>query len=78
MKASDYLVLVLIVVNSMILAALGARVEGFELPPQAVFGLLVVGAPVPVVLAVLPSFGVRVPGVERVPGPGSQVPGDRD
>ncbi len=61
MKATDWVVLLLIVLNAMVLAALGARVPGFELPPAAIFGLMVLGAPVPVVLAVLPSFGVRVP-----------------
>lgn len=62
-QKSDYAVLALIVANSMVITALGvgARISGFELPPAAIFGLLVFGAPIPVVLAVLPQMGIRVP-----------------
>lgn len=60
-QRSDYVVLALIVLSTAITTALGAHVAGFDLPPAAIFGLLVVSTPITVTLAVLPQLGIRVP-----------------
>ena len=77
MKPSDWIVLLLVIAGSMDTAALGARISGAEIPPWMVFALVVGGAPIPLVLAILPQFGVRsvtLP-AQVVPVPIPEAPG---
>lgn len=61
MTRSNYVVLALVALNYLCEAALLTHVDGFALPPVAIFTIAVLMAPIAPLLAILPQLGVRVP-----------------
>lgn len=61
MSRSNAAVLALIVLNYLIEGALITHVDGFQLPPVAIFLLSVAWLPIAPMLAILPQLGIRVP-----------------